>query len=100
MFFFFKELIEIPGCLASKDKSLMNILITKKQKEVLIAMNKMLIDIFSTKENVKPKPATRISAHSLEKLVDKFKNIDNLHTITESSKKLQVCVPMMEYYFI
>lgn len=72
----------------------MNILITKKQKEVLIATNKMLIDILSTKENLKPKLATRITAHSLEKLVNKVKDIDNLHAITESSKKLQVCVSM------
>lgn len=56
-------------------------------------MNKTLIDIFSTKENVKPKLATRISARSLEKFVNKFKDIDNLHAITESSKELQVRVP-------
>jgi len=78
----------------------MNILITKKQKEVLIAINKMLIDILSTKENVKPKLATRITAHSLEKLVNKVKDIDNLHVITESSKKLQVCVSMIKYHCI
>lgn len=72
----------------------------KKQKEVLIAMNKMLIDIFATKENLKSKLATRISARSLEKLVNKFKDVDNLHAITESSKKLQVCIPMIEYHCI
>ncbi|KMQ90853.1 sec1 family domain-containing protein 2 [Lasius niger] len=92
----FKELVEVPGCLASNDKSLMNILITKKQKEVLIAMNKMLIDIFATKENLKSKLATRISARSLEKLVNKFKDIDNLHAITESSKKLQVVLGIIQ----
>jgi len=72
-------------------------LITKKQKEVLTISNKILIDILSTKENLKLKEnlkaklTTRISAHSLEKLVNKFKDIDDLHTISESSKKLQVC---------
>lgn len=91
-----QELTEIPGCLANKDKSLMNILITKKQKEVLIATNKMLIDILSTKENLKPKLATRITAHSLEKLVNKVKDIDNLHAITESSKKLQVILGIVQ----
>ncbi|CAL1674686.1 unnamed protein product [Lasius platythorax] len=91
-----QELVEVPGCLASNDKSLMNILITKKQKEVLIAMNKMLIDIFATKENLKSKLATRISARSLEKLVNKFKDIDNLHAITESSKKLQVVLGIIQ----
>lgn len=100
MFLCLKEFIDVPGCLASDDKTLMNILITKKQKEVLTTTNKMLIDILSTKENLKlrenlkPKLATRISAHSLEKLIHKFKDIDDLHTISESSKKLQVCIPM------
>lgn len=84
--------------MASNDKSLMNTLIMKKQKEMLIAMNKMLNDIFSTKENLKSKLTTRISAHSLEKLVNKFKDTDNLDAITESSKKLQVCISMTEYY--
>ena len=85
--------------MASNDKTLMNILITKKQKEVLATMNKILVDILSSKENLKlrenlkSKLATRISAHSLEKLVNKFKDVDDLHIISESSKKLQVCVP-------
>jgi len=93
--------VDVPGCLASNDKTLMNILITKKQKEVLATMNKMLIDILSTKENLKlrenlkPKLATRISAHSLEKLVNKFKDVD-LHIISESSKMLQVCILIVE----
>ncbi|XP_067212909.1 sec1 family domain-containing protein 2-like isoform X2 [Linepithema humile] len=97
-----QEPIEVPGCLASNDSSLMNILITKKQKEVLTTINKMLIDILSTKENVKLKEnlkaklTTRISAHSLEKLVNKFKDIDDLHIISESSKKLQVVLGIIQ----
>lgn len=91
-----QELVEVPGCLASNDKSLMNTLIMKKQKEMLIAMNKMLNDIFSTKENLKSKLTTRISAHSLEKLVNKFKDTDNLDAITESSKKLQMVLAIIQ----
>ncbi|KAM0736443.1 Sec1 family domain-containing protein 2 [Formica fusca] len=91
-----QEFFEVPGCLASKDKNLMNILIMKKQKEVLIATNKILIDIFSTKENLKPKLATRISARSLEKFVNKLKDTDNLDVITESSKKLQVVLGIIQ----
>jgi len=78
----------------------MNMLITKKQKEVLTIVNKMLIDMLSTKENsrlkesLKPKLATRISAHSLEKFVHKFKDIDDPRAILELSKKLQVCLLM------
>lgn len=81
----------------------MNMLITKKQKEVLTTINKMLIDILSTKENsklkenLKTKLTTRISAHSLEKLVNKFKDIDDLHIVSKSSKKLQVCAPVTKY---
>ncbi|XP_011704064.1 PREDICTED: sec1 family domain-containing protein 2-like isoform X2 [Wasmannia auropunctata] len=92
----------VPGCLASNDKTLMNILITKKQKEVLATMNKMLIDILSAKENLKlrenfkPKLTTRISAHSLEKLVNKFKDIDDLQAISDSSKKLQAVLGIIQ----
>ncbi|XP_071560548.1 sec1 family domain-containing protein 2 [Temnothorax nylanderi] len=97
-----QKFVDVPGCLASSDKTLMNILITKTQKEVLATTNKMLIDILPTKENLKlseklkPKPATRISAHSLKKLVNKFKDIDDLHTISESSKKLQVVLGIIQ----
>ncbi|XP_024874060.1 sec1 family domain-containing protein 2-like [Temnothorax curvispinosus] len=97
-----QKFVDVPGCLASSDKTLMNILITKTQKEVLATANKMLIDILPTKENLKlreklkPKPATRISAHSLKKLVNKFKDIDDLHTISESSKKLQVVLGIIQ----
>ncbi|KYM99632.1 Sec1 family domain-containing protein 2, partial [Cyphomyrmex costatus] len=96
-----QKFVDIPGCLASNDKTLMNILITKKQKDVLATMNKLLVDILSTKENLKlkenlkPKLGTRISAHSLEKLINKFQDIADLHTISESSKKLQVCGIML-----
>lgn len=99
-YFCFKKFVDVPGCLASSDNTLMNILITKTQKEVLATMNKMLIDILSTGENLKlreklkPKLTTRISAHSLKKLVNKFKDIDDLYIISESSKKLQVRILM------
>lgn len=89
--------------MASSDKTLMNILITKTQKEILGTMNKMLIDILSTEENLKlreklkPKLVTRISAHSLKKLVNKFKDIDDLQAISESSKKLQVSILIMKH---
>ncbi|XP_011867003.1 PREDICTED: sec1 family domain-containing protein 2-like isoform X2 [Vollenhovia emeryi] len=95
------QFVDIPGCLASSDKTLMNILITKTQKEVLATMNTMLTDILSTKENfklrekLKPKLATRISAHSLKKLVNKFKDVD-LHAISESSKRLQVVLGIIQ----
>lgn len=97
-FIFSKGPVEVPGCLASKDKSLMNILIMKKQKEVLNTVNKMLVDMLATKEssrlkeNLKSRLATRISAHSLQKFVHQFKGVDDLRAILEPSKKLQVRV--------
>lgn len=104
-FFFsllFKEasqFVKVPGCLASVDKSLLNILITKNQKEVLAAANKMLVDILEEnlklKENPKPKLTMRISAHSLEKLVNKFKDINEFYAISESrSEQFQVRAPI------
>ncbi|RLU18374.1 hypothetical protein DMN91_008731 [Ooceraea biroi] len=97
-----QESIEVPGCLASNDKSLMNMLITKKQKEVLTTINKMLIDMLTMKANsrlketLKPKLATRISAHSLEKFMHKFKDVDDLRAILEPSKKLQVILGIIQ----
>ncbi|XP_012538529.1 sec1 family domain-containing protein 2 isoform X1 [Monomorium pharaonis] len=96
-----QKFVDVPGCLASNDKTLMNVLITKKQKDVLVTTNKILIDILSKenlklRENLKPKVATRISAHSLEKLVNKFKDIDDLRAISESSKELQVVLGIIQ----
>ncbi|XP_025158914.1 sec1 family domain-containing protein 2 isoform X2 [Harpegnathos saltator] len=93
---------EVPGCLASNDKSLTNVLITKKQKEVLTTANKMLVDILLTnenpklKENLRSKLATRISVHSLEKLVNRFKDIGDLRAISELNKKLQVILAIIQ----
>ncbi|XP_020296109.1 sec1 family domain-containing protein 2-like isoform X2 [Pseudomyrmex gracilis] len=92
---------KIPGCLAS-NRTLINTLITKNQKDVLTTLNDMLVDILSTKEksklkdSLKLKPATRISAHSLEKLVNKFKEVHDLHTILESSNKLQIVLGIIQ----
>ncbi|XP_011167394.2 sec1 family domain-containing protein 2 isoform X1 [Solenopsis invicta] len=97
-----QKFVDVPGCLASNDKTFMNILITKKQKDVLVTTNKILVDILSSKESLKlreslkTKLTTRISAHSLEKLVNKFKDIDDLHSISESSKKLQMVLGVIQ----
>ncbi|XP_070511572.1 sec1 family domain-containing protein 2 isoform X2 [Cardiocondyla obscurior] len=102
LFYNSQNFIDIPGCLASNDKTLMNLLITKTQKEALTSANEMLVDILSTKENLKlreklkPKLTTRISAHSLKKLVNKFKDIDDLRVISASSKKLQVVLGIIQ----
>lgn len=79
-----------PGCLASDDSSMINLLIRNKQKDVLLTLHKLLSDMSLAKESPKPRIATRISAHSLEKLVHKFRNVDDLRDLMNSSKKLQV----------
>lgn len=73
-------------------------LIMQKQKDILIATNKMVIDILGkTKKNPDPKLITRVSAHSLNNLANNFKEIKDFHVITESSKKLQVRFLIIKY---
>lgn len=42
------------------------------------------------KESPKMRIATRITVHSLEKLVQKYANVEDLKELLKSSKKLQV----------
>ncbi|XP_058791912.1 sec1 family domain-containing protein 2-like [Phymastichus coffea] len=80
----------VPGCLATKNDEAMNILFNKKQKEVLLTLNKMLIDMTRNKESPKPsKITTRITAHSLEKGIQKFRDSESVETLCKNSKNLQ-----------
>lgn len=81
----------VPGCLATNEKNFMDLLLHKKQKDLLLAFNKMLAELSTVNESpVKTKLATRVSAHSLEKLIHKFRNSENIESLTRSSKTLQV----------
>lgn len=81
----------VPGCLASKNGEAMDLLFNKKQKEVLLSLNKMLIDMATNIESPKPsKIATRITAHSLEKGVQKFKDSESIESLCKNNKNLQV----------
>lgn len=81
----------VPGCLATTKEDLMDILFNKKQKDVLLTLNKMLVDMSTSKESPKTsKISTRISAHSLEKGIQKFRDAESIDTLCKNSKNLQV----------
>jgi hypothetical protein len=81
----------VPGCLANTNEELMNILFNKKQKDVLLILNKMLIDMSTSKESPKTnKILSRISAHSLEKGIQKFRDTESIESLCNNSKNLQV----------
>ncbi|XP_043681338.1 sec1 family domain-containing protein 2-like isoform X1 [Vespula pensylvanica] len=81
---------EIPGCLATTDKSLIDILISKKQQAVLVTANHLLQNILTSKGSPKSKISTRVSVHSLEKQMYKFQDKNEIYSTLESSKQLQI----------
>ncbi|XP_015586357.1 sec1 family domain-containing protein 2 [Cephus cinctus] len=90
------SLESIPGCLASADTHMMEILIAKKQKDVLLSLNKLLTEMAMVKESPKTRLATRVSVHSLEKLLHKFRNIENIEILEKSSKHLQQIIAVIQ----
>ncbi|XP_046814183.1 sec1 family domain-containing protein 2-like isoform X2 [Vespa crabro] len=82
--------IEIPGCLATTDKNLIDILISKKQQAVLVTANHLLQSILTSKGSPKSKITTRVSVHSLEKQMYKFQDKNEIYSTLESSKQLQI----------
>lgn len=87
----------VPGCLATNETNFLDLLLHKKQKDLLLAFNKMLNDMSTVHESpIKTKLATRVSAHSLEKLVHKFRNSENIENLTRSSKTLQIIIAAIQ----
>ncbi|XP_035735392.1 sec1 family domain-containing protein 2-like isoform X2 [Vespa mandarinia] len=82
--------IEIPGCLATTDKNLIDSLISKKQQAVLVTANHLLQNILTSKGSPKSKITTRVSVHSLEKQMYKFQDKNEIYSTLESSKQLQI----------
>ena len=80
----------VPGCLATNDTSFLNLLLNKKQKDLLLAFNKMLVEISTSESPARSKLATRVSAHSLEKLIHKIRDSESIESLARSSKTLQV----------
>ncbi|OXU28463.1 hypothetical protein TSAR_011460 [Trichomalopsis sarcophagae] len=87
----------VPGCLATTKEDLMDILFNKKQKDVLLTLNKMLVDMSTNKESPKTsKISTRISAHSLEKGIQKFRDAESIDTLCKNSKNLQLIAAVVQ----
>lgn len=80
----------MPGCLATDDDTTLNLLIAKKQKDVLLTLNKWLIEMSAVEQSPKTRLLTRVSAHSLEKFVHKFRDSETIQSLAKSNKKLQV----------
>ena len=81
----------VPGCLATNDINFLNLLLNKKQKDLLLAFNKVLVEMNTIRESPsKTKLATRVSVHSLEKLIHKIRDSESIESLAHSSKLLQV----------
>ena len=80
----------IPGCLATDDDTTLHLLIAKKQKDVLLTLNRWLMEMSSVEQSPKTRVSTRVSAHSLEKLVHKFRDTERIERLAKSNKRVQV----------
>ena len=89
----------VPGCIANSDEDVMNLLFNQNHKELLTSLNNLLIDMSkgSPKSN---KMSTRISAHSLEKGIQKFRDAESIESLCKNSKNLQVNNMLFDNLFI
>lgn len=85
----------VSGCLATKDTEMLDMLLVKKQKDILLALNKMLIDMCSL-SSPKTRISTRVSVHSLEKCVQNYCNNESVVSLAKHSKKLQVRIKVQK----
>ncbi|CAK9821674.1 Sec1 family domain-containing protein 2 [Anthophora retusa] len=83
---------EIPGCLASIETATMDLFISQKEKELLSVANQFLNDIPLTKDSSKLKTPTRISGHSLEKLLNKMQTTSGIIDSTMIHKGKLECI--------
>lgn len=81
----------VPGCIATDDIDKIKLLITKKQKDVLLTLNKWLFEMSpSDIQSPKARFSTRVTAHSLEKLLHKIRDSESIDNMAKFSKQLQV----------
>uniref|UniRef100_A0A0C9RPL8 Scfd2 protein n=1 Tax=Fopius arisanus TaxID=64838 RepID=A0A0C9RPL8_9HYME len=89
--------LTVSGCLATSDSHNFNLLIAKKQKDVLLTLNKWLIEMSSRElQSPKAKMSTRVSAHSLEKLIHKIRDNESSKNLANYSKKLQITLAVIQ----
>ncbi|XP_066597073.1 sec1 family domain-containing protein 2-like [Prorops nasuta] len=84
----------MPGCVATTETNLLNLLMYKQQRDVLLSINEILLKIIAAKESPKAKMSTRITAHSLEKLIQKCGEDSNV--IMSLTKKLQISLAVVQ----
>ncbi|XP_076233260.1 sec1 family domain-containing protein 2 isoform X2 [Calliopsis andreniformis] len=87
---------EVPGCLASMEKATLDLFVLEKEKRLLAMANRSLTDIVSTKDSPKLKTPTRISGHSLEKVLSKFRTANDLDSATVCTEKIQRILAIVE----
>ncbi|XP_053988357.1 sec1 family domain-containing protein 2-like isoform X1 [Hylaeus volcanicus] len=87
---------EVPGCLASIDKSTIHLFISEKEKKLLTVANESLNDIVSTQDNPKLRTPTRISGHRLEKAVNKLRTTNSIDSIMAYKERLQSILAIVE----
>ncbi|KAJ8682740.1 hypothetical protein QAD02_018532 [Eretmocerus hayati] len=86
----------VPGCLATTNEESIDLLLNRKQRDVLLELNKMLINMASNKESPKPNRITRINAHSLEKSIQKFRDSESIESLCKNSKNLQMVAAVVQ----
>ena len=89
----FKEILEsceTPGSLSSISDTMMDLLISQKEKKLLSTVNQFLNDMTLIKDSPKLKTPTRISGHSLEKVLNKIQSMNSIDSTTADMEKLQV----------
>ncbi|XP_068969221.1 sec1 family domain-containing protein 2-like isoform X1 [Bombus flavifrons] len=87
---------EIPGCLASMEDEMMDLLISQKGKRLLNTVNQFLNDITLAKGSPKLRTPTRISGHSLEKLLSKIQSTNSIDSMIIHTEKLQCILAIIE----
>ncbi|XP_043254412.1 sec1 family domain-containing protein 2-like [Colletes gigas] len=80
---------EIRGCLASIEKTTIDLFISEKEKKLLAVAHQSLNDMVSTKDNPKLRTPTRISGHCLEKALSKIRTTDSIDSFMAYRKELQ-----------
>ncbi|XP_012287131.1 sec1 family domain-containing protein 2 isoform X2 [Orussus abietinus] len=86
----------VPGCLATDDPSLIKLLISEKQKMVLLKFNQLLMDMTVLKVSPKAKFGTRITVYTLEKLLHKLRDSEGIESLTRFSKKIQIIMAVIQ----
>ncbi|KAG7197737.1 hypothetical protein KM043_001562 [Ampulex compressa] len=88
---------KVPGCLAGMDEGTMDLLISKKAKEVLAVAHRVLMDMLPNRESPKTKAAySRISAHGVEKILSKIGDTSHIGSGAYSNKKVQAFLSVVQ----